>query len=84
MCSSDLGHSKREIGRALLRDLALAPETVLLIGDSLHDHEVAVDLGTACLLVAHGHQSRARLEQTGASVLDRLAEIPAWLRAQPD
>ena len=74
------GHSKLERGRSLLRQLALAPASVLLIGDSLHDHEVANALGTACLLVAQGHQSRARLARCGAPVLDSLAEIPAWLR----
>lgn len=77
------GHSKREIGRVLLRHFALDPATSLVIGDSLHDYEVAQDLGTSCLLVAQGHQSRARLAQTGAPVLDSLAEIPAWLQSLP-
>ncbi len=76
------GHSKRDIGRALLRRLALEPAATLLIGDSLHDHEVAHDLGTACLLVAQGHQSRERLLRSGAPVLDSLSEVPAWLHAR--
>ena len=74
------GHSKRDLGRTLLARLALDPASILLIGDSLHDHEVADDLGTACLLVAQGHQSRARLLRCGAPVLDSLADVPAWLR----
>lgn len=77
------GHSKRELGRVLLRQLALDPASTLLIGDSLHDHEVAQDLGTGCLLVAQGHQSRARLARTGAPVLECLAELPAWLESAP-
>jgi phosphoglycolate phosphatase len=75
------GHSKRELGRALLARLALDPSAVLLIGDSLHDHEVADDLGVDCLLIARGHQSPARLARSGAPVLDSLADIPAWLTA---
>jgi len=75
------GHSKRELGRALLARLGLPPALVLLIGDSLHDYEVANELGTGCLLVSQGHQSHARLVQSGAPVLDDLAEIPAWLAA---
>lgn len=78
------GHSKIELGHALLARLALSPDTVLLIGDSLHDHEVAEALGTRCLLIAQGHQSYARLARTGAPVLDSLAEIPAWLDSLSD
>ncbi len=74
------GYSKRNLGRALLARLALDPASILMIGDSLHDHEVAGDLGVECLLVAQGHQSRARLQRSGAPVLDSLADIPAWLR----
>ena len=73
------GHSKLELGRALLRRLDLPPETVLMIGDSLHDHEVADALGARCLLIAQGHQSYARLARSGAPVLPSLAELPAWL-----
>lgn len=75
------GHSKREIGQVLLRNLALDPATALIIGDSLHDHEVARDLGVSCLLIAQGHQSRARLARTGAPVLESLAELPDWFRS---
>ena len=73
------GQSKRELGRALLRRLGVEPAALLLIGDSLHDHEVAQDLGTSCLLVAQGHQSRARLARCGAPVLNSLADVPTWL-----
>jgi phosphoglycolate phosphatase len=77
------GHSKRELGRSLLARLALDPASVLLIGDSLHDHEVAADLGVACLLISQGHQSHARLARCGAPILESLADVPAWLRQHP-
>lgn len=82
MCGTDnlYGHSKLELGRTLLQRLAILPETVLLIGDSLHDHEVATALGLRCLLIAQGHQSFSRLARSGAPVIDDLAELPAWLR----
>lgn len=78
------GHSKRDIGRVLLRSLSLDPASAVIIGDSLHDHEVAQDLGVHCLLIAQGHQSRARLARTDAPVLDSLADFPAWLHSRPD
>lgn len=73
------GHSKLDLGRALLARLALPPHRVLMIGDSLHDHEVADALGTRCLLVAQGHQSYARLARSGAPVLESLGDLRAWL-----
>ena len=69
------GHSKMDLGRALLRKLALPPEQVLLVGDTLHDAEVAHALGIPCVLVANGHQSTTRLEQSGAPVFAKLADL---------
>jgi phosphoglycolate phosphatase len=66
------GVSKLELGGRLLRKLALPPENVLLVGDTLHDAEVAQTLGMRCLLVAQGHQSVPRLEQAGVPVLENL------------
>ena len=65
-------HGKLELGRALMERIPDPPERTLLIGDTLHDVEVARDLGIHCLLVAHGHQSRRRLEASGARVVDNL------------
>ena len=76
------GQSKLQLGRSLIERLALDPAALLMIGDSLHDHEVARDLGASCLLIAGGHQSRTRLVRSGAPVLDSLAEIPLWIKKQ--
>ncbi len=75
------GHSKLELGHALLERLGRSPDTVLMIGDSLHDHEVAEALGVRCLLIAQGHQSYARLARSGAPVLNSLADVAAWLQS---
>ncbi len=73
------GHSKLDLGHTLLEKLALSPDNVLMIGDSLHDYEVASNLGVQCLLIAQGHQSYARLAKSGAPILMGLGEISAWL-----
>ncbi len=52
---------KSELGRELLNATGLAPEKVLLIGDTEHDGEVADSLGVDCLLVGHGHYAWERL-----------------------
>lgn len=69
--------SKIDNGKQLLEDVAVSPEKVLLIGDTIHDFEVAEAIGCHCLLVANGHQSHERLSETGCEVLDSLSEIPA-------
>jgi len=69
------GVSKMDLGRSLLRKLALPPEHVLLVGDTLHDAEVAHTLGIPCVLIAQGHQSVPRLEQAGVPIFRNLAEL---------
>ena len=69
--------SKEEIGRAYLQRSGIAPEETLLIGDTLHDAEVARAVGAKCVLVARGHQSRATLETAGVPVEDTLADAAA-------
>lgn len=73
------GHSKLEIGRTLLKAIDLPSGAILMVGDSLHDHEVARRLEIGCLLIAQGHQSRGRLLASAAPVLDDLSGLPEWL-----
>lgn len=76
--SSDYaGSSKVDAARAL----GLTGE-IILIGDTLHDAEVAQTLGWHCILCAGGHQSRERLLQAGVPVVEHLTEIPTLLEAR--
>jgi len=76
-------HSKLELGEAWLRESGHDPRHVLMIGDTLHDHEVARAMGAPCLLLAQGHQLRARLERAGAPVLSSIDEVPGYLDRRP-
>jgi phosphoglycolate phosphatase len=67
--------SKIDEGRRLLAVLPHQSSEVLLVGDTLHDAEVANAIGVDCVLVAHGHQSKRRLEQSGMTVVDSLNEL---------
>ena len=71
--------SKVDLGRQWLAELAPPREAVLMIGDTLHDLEVANELGVRCLLVAQGHQSETRLRATGAPVIASIRDVPAFL-----
>ena len=64
--------SKEEIGRQYLQACPILPEETLMIGDTLHDAEVAAAIGAKCILVARGHQSRETLLTAGVPVVDTL------------
>ncbi|MFA5257394.1 MAG: HAD family hydrolase [Opitutales bacterium] len=67
--------SKVDYGRRLLEKIGVAKDEVVMIGDTEHDHEVANELGIPCILLAHGHNERPRLEKTGAKVLPDLKAV---------
>jgi phosphoglycolate phosphatase len=58
-----LASSKIQRGRELIKISGIALEKTLIIGDTLHDLEVANELGIDALLLSHGHQSAERLLQ---------------------
>ncbi len=62
-------------GQHLLEELGWAPDQVLLVGDTDHDHEVAQALGVACVLLTSGHQHPRRLQQCGVPLVQRLEEV---------
>ena len=69
-------HSKLEIGQALLAgESSFKREEMLLIGDTLHDLEVALELGIDCVLIARGHQSKERLLKETDMVFDKLSDV---------
>ena len=77
------GASKLEAGRRLAADLALPPEEILMVGDTLHDREVARELGCRCILVSCGHQSPERLAAAGCPVYPTLAAAVASFASSP-
>jgi len=73
------GDSKLDRGRELFADFSIDPATTLMVGDTAHDAEVAVELGMQIALVGTGHQSEARLRSTGVDVLQGAAGILSLL-----
>ncbi len=54
--------SKIDRGHHLLKVNEIDKTKTVLIGDTIHDLEVANELGVHCILVANGHQSFERLQ----------------------
>ena len=67
--------SKVERGKDLLVELNLKPHEVLLIGDTIHDYEVAKEIGCKCLLVCNGHQSYQRIKACGARIIESITDV---------
>ena len=80
VCGADNldGGSKVGCARALMARLAergVSPGDVVVIGDALHDKEVADAIGVRCVLCAQGGHSAARLRAvapTGETLLEAL------------
>ena len=66
--------SKEAIGTAYLERCGMDARQSVMLGGTLHDADVAKAMGTQCILIARGHQSRQILESAGVPVCASLAE----------
>ncbi len=66
------GASKLDTARALNLQ-----GRVLLIGDTLHDAEVAKAMGWDCVLCSAGHQTAERLRAANVPIIASLKELPS-------
>ncbi len=66
-------HSKKS--EAILWASREMPERPLMIGDTLHDFEVATAINADCILLAYGHQNKERLRATGCRVFDDIKDV---------
>jgi len=73
------GNGKIERGRQRIAEMEHSGEDILLIGDTLHDLEVAEAMGVDCALVPSGHQHIDRLREGGGRVVESLSEVCGWV-----
>lgn len=70
--------SKVDKGIHLINNNNIDRVSTVLIGDTIHDFEVANEMEIECILVASGHQSKSRLKDKVSSstlVLDTLDQL---------
>lgn len=60
--------SKVELGLTYLRENGFDPARAVMLGDSVHDAEVAEALGVRCVLQCAGHQLKNVLQTAGVPV----------------
>jgi len=68
-------HGKTDVGFRLIRDLGIPKKELIFIGDTLHDAEVAKEIGVDCILIPNGHQSEKRVRSFGLPVFSSLPEF---------
>lgn len=65
----------------LAKDLAMKIQSngtagnILLIGDTIHDYEVAKEIDADCIIISHGHQDEERLLKLGVPVARDFREL---------
>jgi phosphoglycolate phosphatase len=67
--------SKLDLGKDLMKKLNHLNSNVLLIGDTVHDFEVAQAMKIDCILIAEGHQGKEKLIPCGVDVYDSLVHV---------
>lgn len=53
---------------------------ILLIGDTIHDYEVAKGINSECILLSHGHQNEERLLKLGIPIAKNFDELTILLK----
>lgn len=71
--------SKLQRAVCFLTENNIAPQNVVVIGDTLHDHEIAKALNSECFLISNGHQCKDDLLQSGNMVLDDISEVSLYI-----
>ena len=67
--------SKIDRGIEWMKTHNVPKEEVLVVGDMVHDRDMAEAMGVSCLLYSGGHQERSALTACGARVIDDLREV---------
>ena len=74
--------SKVALGRIMCNAIEGGAGTVLLVGDTDHDAEVAHELGCRCLLLCGGHQSDERLKSCGCDMAKTITEVADYIERE--
>ena len=66
---------KIENGIKWMKELGFAKGEVLMVGDTLHDCEVAQAINADIVLISSGHQSLDKLKSCNVPIIDNLSEL---------
>lgn len=69
-----LAHGKKEIGKEIIKQIPF-PDKTVLIGDTLHDYDVAKYLNVTPILYTGGYDSAEKLKKTDAILIDNFSQL---------
>ena len=72
-------YSKADIAKDFAKKHKENTASMVFIGDSVHDYEVAHGAHASCILVANGHEHKDKLLATGSYVVDDIQMITPQL-----
>jgi len=67
--------SKLELTQNIVINQKINPNKCILIGDTLHDFEVAENISCKCILVSSGHQSLKKLSKANCRIVSNLSQV---------
>lgn len=67
--------SKLERAKQYIVHNSFEPSRVLVVGDLLQDCEMAQSVGADCVLLSRGHNSKQKLRDSGAAVIDEISLV---------
>lgn len=71
--------SKVHIGKNFMENSTYPKSAFVMLGDTLHDYEVASKMGIDCILIAQGHQSLDVLKRSGTLVVEKAKDVLSLL-----
>jgi len=71
--------SKTEQARRWIFEKHIASDNICVIGDTVHDFQVSLELGCQCILICGGHNSKQRLQESNAIVIEDFSELPEMM-----
>ena len=66
---------KIELGITFIKELPYEKDEIVMVGDTVHDSDVADAMGIDCLLIDHGHMGNKKLKTTGRKVFSNIEHI---------
>lgn len=70
-----LAAGKTQRAQQMMTENQINPKQSIMFGDTLHDQQVAQEMGIDIILIANGHQNKERLQFHGNLVLDDLSKL---------
>lgn len=68
-------NGKVDVAFQLVEAIKTKSSDILLIGDTVHDSEVAKEIESDCILIDHGYVDRGKLEHTKRKVFSNIIEV---------